>query len=417
MPPILTAVTASSISVPHQGQAARPGLRTFHSRRFRMLICGLLLVVGATILGSAMARQAADPAGQFAIDFADYHAAAQRVAAGDTPYAPDMLLGPVTAQGQDRYRYPPPLAQLLVPAAGLPLGAAASVWLLLQALSVMAAVWVAGSAGGATRSGERLLWSAVAATWFLPVFDTLWKGNVSGFVALAVALVAVGGSVAGLASVAGVALKLVPLTLTPAAFLPAPRRTWVIGAAAAAAIGIASFLASPRAWADYLIVLPNLLAGTADYATNLAPAGVAAQLGLPDALVTAVRIAALVTAAAAVVGSIALCRRPGGRGAALVLGTAAMLLLPAALWYHYLAVLLPLGALAWPQAGRRIRAALLAGGVAISAALVWLPLALAGAGVMIVAALAATWPWTAGDRPASPGSAGPRTACPRTACR
>ena len=43
----------------------------------------------------------------------------ERVATTGTPYAPEMLTAPVDAQGLDRYRYPPPLAPLLVPAAVL----------------------------------------------------------------------------------------------------------------------------------------------------------------------------------------------------------------------------------------------------------------------------------------------------------
>ena len=75
-----------------------------------------------------------------------------------------------------------------MPLAGLPVGAAAAIWLLLQAAAVLAAMWIAMRAGGARRSLETLLWCGVAATWFMPVFDTLWKGNVTGFLALQVAL-------------------------------------------------------------------------------------------------------------------------------------------------------------------------------------------------------------------------------------
>ena len=392
-------MTATSAGVARQGRAERPGLRTFSSARFRVVVAALLLIVGGLVLGSTMLRQASDPTGQFAIDFADYHQAAARISAGGSPYAPEMLLGPVPAQGVDRYRYPPPLAQLLVPLAGLPLATAAWIWMALQALAVLAAVWIAGTVGGAARSAERLLWSAVAGIWFLPVFDTLWKGNVSGFVALGVVLVVLGGAAATVGSVAGVALKLVPVTLLPAAFLPATRRSWIIGALGAVALVAVSVAISPRAWQDYAVVLPNLLAGSADYATNLAPDSVASHLGLADGLAGVVRIGSLVGAGAALVLSAVLARRPGGIPAAVVLGTVAMLLLPDAVWYHYLAVLLPLAALAWRAASPRARVLLLSGGALVSAALAWLPLALAGATLMVGGTLLAVWPRAGGRSP------------------
>jgi alpha-1,2-mannosyltransferase len=383
-------VTASSVSV--HGPAASPGLRTFRSRRFREVIAATLLVVGVAVLGMALARQAADPRGQFAIDFADYQVAAQRIAVGESPYAAAMLAGPVDAQGQDRFRYPPVSAQLLVPFAVLPLVAAAGIWLVMQAACLLAAVWLAGSLGGASRSRERVLWSGVAATWFLPVFDTLWKGNVSGIVALAVTLVAFGGAASATSAVAATVLKLAPAALLPAALIAGGRRAWfATGATVIAVIGVSVAL-SPGAWADYAVVLPNLLAGSADYSTNLAPAALAESSGWPGGAVDALRLAALGAAAVAVVLSATVARRRGGLPAATILGAVAMLLLPAALWYHYLCVLLPIAALAWPAAGPRLRAVLALGAALVSSAVAWLPLALVGATVIIAAALHALWP-------------------------
>ena len=76
-----------------------------------------------------MLRQASQPEGQFAIDFGDYHGAARALVETGSPYAAEMLAGPVDAQGLERYRYPPPLAQLLAPLSVLALGAAAAIWL------------------------------------------------------------------------------------------------------------------------------------------------------------------------------------------------------------------------------------------------------------------------------------------------
>src|SRR3954468_14227772 len=141
--------------------AELPGVRTFRTRPFRLVVATTLLVLGSLVLGLALVRQANDPAGQFGVDFADYRAASERVAAGVSPYAPEMLAGAVDAQGIDRYRYPPPLAQLLAPTAGLPVHVVEMAWLVLQLVSVTIAVWVAGSWGGSRRTIERVLWTGV----------------------------------------------------------------------------------------------------------------------------------------------------------------------------------------------------------------------------------------------------------------
>ena len=84
-------------------------------------LLGVLLVLPAWFW---WATTTASPA-QVGIDFGDYWTAATRVAHGTSPYAPEMLAGPVDAMGTDRFRYPPPLAQVLVPLSllGPPIGA------------------------------------------------------------------------------------------------------------------------------------------------------------------------------------------------------------------------------------------------------------------------------------------------------
>jgi hypothetical protein len=393
LPPVTSSDLPAGLP-PTTGLAALPGLRTFASERFRLALAGLLLVIGIGLLGSLLLAQAAQPLeqGQYGIDFADYRQAAQRLLAGESPYAPEMLQGPIPAQGQDRYRYPPLLVQVLVPLAGLPLSAAATIWLVVQGVLIYAAVWVAGSAGGSRPSLERVLWTGVAVTYFLPVFDTLWKGNVSGVVAFQVAVLALGGRQGGASLATAILLKLTPAALLPAALVRG-RRVVVGVAMAAAALVLASVLLSPAAWRDYAVVLPNLLAGSADYPGNLAP-----HVQLPRALPALEPLAGplrLVTLAAGLgfIGlSVWLARRRSAWQAAIVAGTAALLLLPAALWWHYLVVLLPLAALAWAPATPRVRAALLAGGAVISMALAWLPMALAGSAVLVGAAFVALWP-------------------------
>ena len=375
-----------------------PGVRTLRSPRFRIVVALALLVIGLTVLALLMLRQAQSASGQYAVDFADYHLAAQRLAAGQSPYAPDMLSGPVPAQGEDRYRYPPPFAQLLVPLSALPLGAAFMIWLVVQAVAILASVWVAGSAGRLATSRERLVWSAVAATYFLPVFDTLWKGNVSGMIALAVALVAAGGPIGAVAAFGATLLKLVPVTLVPSAVSPLSRRQLLTAIGGIGLVVALSVILSPQAWSDYVRVLPNLLTGSADYPTNLAPAGLAATFGLPTALVASIRALTLVVAAAALVASVVWARRyarsllTNGLLIATAAATFAMLLLPSALWSHYLCVCLPVAAFSWNSADGRQRVGLVGGGALVTIGLAWLPLALMGAALMFAIALGALRP-------------------------
>lgn len=380
MPPLAT---------PTSGLAGMPGLRTLRSPGFRLLIALTVVLLGGLVLGAAMVRQASQPGGQFGIDLGDYLLAAERIAATGTPYAPEMLAGPVDAQGLDRYRYPPPLAQLLVPVSGLGAGTAATIWLVLQLVATVGAVWLALGVAGVRRHAERLAWSLAACVLFMPVFDTLWKGNVSGFVALAVTLVAMGGAAAGAGAMAATLLKVVPLTFLPA-IAAGGRRAFAAAAVTGGAVVGLSLVLAPQAWADYLVVLPNLLAGSSDHATNLAPAATLGHMGAPDVLVDAVRMAALALAAGCTIAAPLLIRhRPDRHGwaAAATLGTAAMLLLPAACWYHYLVALLPVAALAWPAASGRARGALLAGGLLVSAGVAVLPAATLGATLLLAVAL------------------------------
>jgi hypothetical protein len=313
-----------------------------------------------------------------------------------------MLSGSVPSQGIGAYRYPPVFAQLLVPLTSLPLRSAAFAWLGLQAACIFAAAWLAGTLGGAARTRERLLWTLVACLYFLPAFDAIWKGNVSGVVALQVALIAGSGFLGGLALASAVLLKVSPVSIVPAVLFGGPgtendqintRRGLVIGAVG---IASASFLISPQAWLDYGRVLPNLLGGFVDYPTNLAPASLlVTRLPALAALAPLVRLLTLVLAFGAIALAAWLSTRRGGWSAALTLGVAAMLFLPSSIWYHYLVALLPLAAFAWPRGDLIGRAGLLAGAVLVYGGFGWwLPLATAGALVMLAACLYVFWPQT-----------------------
>jgi hypothetical protein len=367
-----------------------PVVRAFASPRFRILVAGLLFVVGLLGVGGYLVARAAEPleVGQFGIDFADYHAAAVRIGEGQSPYDPAMLSGPIGAEGRDRFRYPPPFAQALAPLAGLPLSTATWLWLAVQLAALLAATWLAGSAAGLRRSPERLLWSGAAVTWFLPDLDALWKGNVSGVQALLVALLVAPSGVAGAAAAANGLLKLTPLVMAPIVLLRNLRDAVVLVVVGIGVVALSLLLGPAAAWSDYATVVGNLLRGSADFAANLAPA---AQLhaisGLSTPWTDLVRFGTVALGVALLLLGLLWARRPGGWAGAATAGVAATLLLPAAVWYHYLALLLPLAVVAWARAGTRSRAALILGGAAVSVGVAWLPLALAGATLLVATAL------------------------------
>ncbi|MGH2466503.1 MAG: glycosyltransferase family 87 protein [Candidatus Limnocylindrales bacterium] len=367
--------------------------RTLGDSRFRMILATVLWAVGALVLTLVLIRQAGLPLaqGQYGFDFLAYQRSSQLLLATGSPYDPSMLAGPVPAQGALLLKYPPILAQLLVPFANLPLDTANTIWLVIQAACAYAGVWLAGSAGGLRPSRERLLWTGVACTWFLPVFDTLWVGNISGVLAGLVGLAAYAGlrggaALAGLGLLKGIAGLAAPVALVR------DRRT-AVGAVGTAALGIGlSALFAPAAWVDYLRILPNLIAGSPAFASNFAPDQALGRLapGNPMLGQTARVVAVIVGIGALALGCLQ-ARRPDGWVAAVTLGVVASLLIPSALWYHFFVLLLPLGALAWGRLGPSARASLVGAGALLTVGLAAPILTVVGASIFVGLVVASTW--------------------------
>lgn len=379
-----------------------PGLRTLGSVRFQRIV-GLLLL-GAGLLYLAVLLAAVERAGGFQIDFvAAYRRASLELLAGNSPYLPEQLEQAFPATGRyGWYLYPPPFAQALTPLALLPASVGALLWLALQGAMVLAGAWMGASAAGASRSADRLLWTAVAVSFFLPVHEVLWTGNMGGPLALGVGalLVAAPGAPArgeprGLAAgfLAGAigVFKLLPLP-----WLPAIVRAGggLARGALVAVVGllVVSVAVAPAAWADYVRVLTNLLGADVRYPNNLAPAIVALNLGAPDALVGMVRVLALGLAAALVGASVWFARAGRGWPAAVACAVLGGLLVPAALWYHYLVLFLPLAAFVWVRATTRMRVALLVSGALVSVGMTMPFLAAAGSAGMALTILVEAWP-------------------------
>jgi hypothetical protein len=277
---------------------------------------------------------------------------------------------------------------------GVPLWLAATLGFLLIIGVSWYSVWLATGIGGATRTPESAAWSFVAVAYFLPPINAAFNGNVGTVLGLLAVVVALGGTVAGVSAALATLVKvsLGPLVLVA---LAAGRRSAVSVVVTLLAVTAVSFVLSPQAWFDYPTVLLNMVAGEGDTGANLALVEVASRSGVEGVGITAVSVATIVAGVASVVGAIWAARRPDGLPLAVLLATVAMLVVPGTLWYHYLAVLAPLAAMAWPRAGRVERTALVMAAIATTLAgspLLPAEVALVTAALMLAVAGRVLWP-------------------------
>jgi len=280
----------------------------------------------------------------------------------------------------------------------VPLAAAKVIWLAIGYVAAFASTWLATGIGGAARSLERAIWCLAAVMLFDAVASAAWNGNVGTIIALGVTMVALGGVAAGVGAGLGALLKVAPGTLLPAVFA-ADRESRTSLMVTLAIVAGSLFLLAPQAWLEYPLVLRNVLAYPSNSEVNLSIGQVASTWGWGPHAISFVRLAMVSAGGVCIVVSIWLARRRGGMPAAALLGTVAMLIIPATLWFHYLAVLLPFAAMAWPRAGAGIRGLLLT-----SAALVGIApylnepplLVYLGSALLLIAAGWVLWPRRAG---------------------
>jgi hypothetical protein len=306
------------------------------------------------------------------VDFGDYWLAGGRVLRGQSPYAPAMLAGPFSAGGLDRFRYPPPFALVVSPLALLPLEVAKSVWAAMSLVALYIGCWLAARAGGARTSGiwefaERVMVTTLVFGLFLPVFDSVSKGNVEGIEVLALGAALGAGTLVAVGSVLllGI-LKIAPVLVWPAALWHFKAGFWR-AAGLVAALLVLSLPLLVRGWLDFPTVLINQLAGSGDFLSNMAPTQTVHSLlpGNPG-LESIVRAGTLLISAGLVAASLRYARRRDGWPAALFAALVASLLVPGVIWGHYLVLLLPFVFFTWPPAERSERV-LLAGSLGLAA--------------------------------------------------
>ncbi len=345
--------------------ASMPVLRTFESRRFRLLVATILVLFG--VAWNLLRLSMFESSESWGLDFGAYYHAAERMLAGSSPYATMQVASPAVAYCFDCYLYPPFFAQSLAPMTLVPLEAAKVIWLAIGYAAVFASTWLATGIGGATKSLERAIWCLAAVLLFEPVSHAVWNGNIGTIVALGVTAVAMGGTRAGVGAGVISLLKVAPGTLLPAVLASSreSRRALLV---TLTAITGTLFLLAPRAWLEYPLVLANLFTDPARSDGDLALGYAVSEAGWGPVAVAIVRVATLIAAGVCILASIWVARRQGGMPAAALLGTVAMLIIPGTLWLHYLVVLLPFAAMAWPRARTGIRGVLLASLVLVSIA-------------------------------------------------
>jgi hypothetical protein len=362
----------------------------------------------AVLMGQMLART---PAGA-GFDLELLLTGARRVAAGLSPYEPEMLAGQSVGITTLFFSYPPLVAQALVPVAGVP-SIVVLVLLLAAAPLAGAAVSVRLARVHEARLTVRdafLVALALLPFWFPFTLAMLW-GNldtlfVAGYGLLLLAVVPRVPS-RGMVVAAGVALALMTVTkLHPAVLgvwllargmrelrrgdephrivgrgLP---RSWAIAAVSlvvAIAVAAASLLVGGLGpWADYLAVLRASTVVDLLDPRNLGPAvQVALLLGLGQSALAPMQGVVVVAAlAVAVVAALAV---DDPLESLLWAAFASLVPLPVT-WFHHFAVLFPFGVAAvarvWvdPPARRRalawMAAALAVGALGFGMAFAWL---------------------------------------------
>lgn len=385
---------------PVTARATRSVAAPLADPRFRSILWALLAAVGwagVAMIGSAL--QANDELG---FDLALVLDAGRRVAAGQSPYDPAVVAG-TALEAQDLfYSYPPPLAQLAALVAGLPF---LGVLVAFGALAVISFVAVATRVArrfDATVSGVGVVLPLVAVLPFLyPMTVALLFGNVDAWYPALYGLLLLaalprasrGELVAGGAALAmaGVA-KIHPASLglwflIRALREPTARTVVAVAAVVVGLVGAISFLSSPEAWQDYLLVLRTVSGADLVLRNNIGPAAqLAGLLGLGE---SGARLLQVPVVAAALAATAVAAWRLRDPTVSLAIAAAASLVILPVTWYHYPVAMLPFAVGAAVRNRAEVRAIAMMALAAVTAAvsivlpvLVWLAVGLVLAAVI-----------------------------------
>jgi hypothetical protein len=314
-------------------------------------LIGFAAVLAYIVLWRGVTR----PGSFFGDDLYAYTQAADRLAATGSPYHPDLVQGPIVSGDNVLigYFYPPVLAQLFLPLRAIPHFWLAVGWSTAQAACLVFLLPLV-FARGSTVTLNRALLAIGFGLAFYPLQFSIFSGNVSGWLAIGVALSLVAGRrIGGVVAAAATCIKLLPLPLFLAALTDS--RSRLAAVIPLAVIVSMSVALAPQAWADFANVLPNTLQiGMAESRTNLSPAHAFFEFGLLGFGVLVGWLLAIGFGVAAIATGL----RDGYSNRVLAMAVFAMIFASSTLWDHYLGVMVPLILWAWPAVGQRRRLAM-----------------------------------------------------------
>jgi alpha-1,2-mannosyltransferase len=378
----------------------RRGLLLLRVAAIASAVAGLLDFVSAPLQGRF--------AGEFE-DYKDYLAAAQAVTHHSDIYGSFLNhVQPIPVQGFD---YPPVVAWLLQPLAGLPSTTAATAWLL-----VLLACTVAGTAIIAfellPETWPRLELTAVFSLLYAPVTYNLWHGQMSAVVYLFLALALrswLRGKQTSLGIYIGIAalIKIAPVLLI---VLLLRRRWWAacVSLTATLVVGVGGGLIALGfgTLREYVTRVLPVLGQQNGWIYNQSVAGAVNRLighsvlaFQPSSMVITLVTVAM---AAAAVGAAAWIVRPAEasrdvRGGQFAVGILAMLLAGSVTWFWHLGTLLiilaAVAALVASGTVRRPRAVVIAGLAVLLITGVLAPIVIASVSMPGLIALSHTWMW------------------------
>lgn len=330
--------------------------------RLDIAFVAFLAAAAAVSLISVLKVLIANPE-QFAQDLSSYMEGARRLVETGSPYSAELHAGPlenIRSNIAVGYLYPPPLAQLFVPILPVPIAVLAWGWAIAQSLLMLTVLPVVYRRYGGHTDRRASVMIVLAAVAFTPNLVALYIGNVTGWIAILVALALIATPRARAASVVvAMWLKLTPGVYAVGAFLD--RSTRMPTVVASLVILAVSLALSPAAWTDWVAVLPSIVGLTeAPFTSNLAPAHVLASAGLTG-LADLSRIVLPLFFGALLLGS----AWKVNVGAWVAAATGVYLSASGTSWDHYFAVLSPLAVAAWSGASAPMRSLILGG-------LIWL---------------------------------------------
>ena len=293
-----------------------------------------VLVASATAAGIGVlwllaALPVIEGTSDWTLDYVAYRDAASRFGEGQSMYSMRSIAGPFYPYGSDLYLYPPPLAIVMSPLAGLAYAQGALIWYLLHVVAIVGACLLMP-----VRLPIRLLSLGVATLSFAVLRD-LTVGNVSSLMLLPMAtawrwLDRPAGSVA-LALAISVRTSFGLLLAWQALRRAWRPLLWTIGAGGLVFV-VSLVLTGPDGYRDYFTMLSHVSIDSDLNSSDLAHSAI--TLGVPDDSAWMANFVGWGIAAAAVLLSL---RRDREIGFMVTLG--ASLLTAPLMWEHYLALI------------------------------------------------------------------------------